>query len=202
MKRIVEKFEPSVKSLLQTDTSELVGFTAGENFSSFDEYLKSDNPGNARFDSSTGKGSTHVIFDESNNHKVVAYFTLAGGVIPYDDGNMEDTAISNYPYVTAVELKMFAVSKEYQDCFMKNDDTGIPIAAWCLQYILAYLDYLSHNVIGFQVVYLHSVPTAEMFYRQNGFQDVTDKVSMLFSVDEDLKVMYKDINSNLLSTIG
>lgn len=93
---------------------------------------------------------------------------------------------------------MFAVAEKYQDVFFVVEEDEMPIAAWCLIAILEYCDRLASKTVGFKALFLHSVESAEHFYNQNGFSNVPNAARPLFSVDQDLQVMWFPIRPVLL----
>ncbi len=65
-------------------------------------------------------------FDAGNENKIVAYYTISMGAIPYTDRWLipeeeREDLTNQYDEkecgISAVEIKMFAVAKEYQDAF-------------------------------------------------------------------------------------
>ena len=93
---------------------------------------------------------------------------------------------------------MFAVSEKYQDVFCKENSTELPVAAKCLQLVIGYINNLSYNNISIQAIYLHSIPTAEKFYLNNGFLYIPSSATPLFSVDKGNKEMWLPIRKVLL----
>lgn len=186
----LKNFHPKV-TVIGNDISELSSFNAGNDDVTFNEYLIND----ALSDLAQGKGVTHLIWNHigDGQNELVAYFTLSVGVIPYYDGideNESVNTISNYPYITTAELKMFAVDQSYQDLFFVHEDEDLPIAAWCLRHIVNHVTDIAANYISIQAIALHSVKEAEGFYITNGFHYADSIMRSLYTSDDELKLMW------------
>ena len=162
----------------------------------FDEYIQVNpktNVSEAMDDLKRGRGVTHLIWNykADNTRDIVAYFTLAGNVVPYDDG-IEDEMfeLSNYPSISVMEIKMFAVASSYQDVFYEQEGLSMPISAWCIRFIVAYANMVCEKHISFQGLFLHAVPTAETFYKTNGFSVLPECAKPLYSIDQGLTAMW------------
>lgn len=200
----IKHFNPEVRVLGYSfqDYSLLEKFNAGDGYSNFNEFLKDD----ALDFRKDGEGVTHVILDsilddEGNEieQKVVAFVTFMATAIPFEDrirNDEEEYKKTGKKYnsetlgVSAVEIRMFAVDVDYQDVFYEFDGTDLPIAAWIMRLIVLMLDNLIREVIGFKVVYLHSLPEDIDFYKRNGFEKVKKNMQPLYSVDEDYTPMF------------
>lgn len=196
-------FNPKIEGLNSANSSELSLFNAGKGFEVFNKYIQL-NPdtriSEAMEDAECGKGTTHLIWNykDDGSRDIVAYFTLSVNVVPYDDGIEDDYfELSNFPSISVVEIKMFAVSSTYQDIFFSHDNDSIPISAWCIRFIIAYTRMICEKYISFQGLFLHAVPTAEAFYRTNGFSPLPSYAKPLYSLDQDLTAMWlilKEVN--------
>ena len=101
-------------------------FSAGQEFGNFNSFLSAE----VEDYFSIGDGVTYLI---KNKKDVVAYYCLSAGAIPFEyicENEAEMWGIS------IVEIKMFAVDEKYQDVYYEYDGYNIPIAAWCLKYII------------------------------------------------------------------
>lgn len=91
------------------------------------------------------KATTFIIVNNDNN-QIIAYYSLNCSGFVIDNGN-------NFTIYPAVEIKMFAIDEKYQHIpYSTNREDG------------NLSDTLLDNVI------LYSVPSAENFYRRNGFK--------------------------------
>lgn len=195
-RQFIESFNPKLERLDSATNVELSLFYAGSGFDSFSKYIQVDewtNRSEAMNDIAQGRGVTHLIYNYKSDgtRDIVAYFTLSNNVIPYDDGIEDDRSdLSNYPSIPVAEIKMFAVSELYQDVFYRLDDMEMPIAAWCLHFVIAYITMLCDECISFQAIFLHSLETAEVFYKNNHFCELPSQTKPLYSVDGDLKAMW------------
>lgn len=192
-RKYIKEFVPDVEVLKREHQGFLNYFNAGNKFQNFNDFLSEDS-----FDfSESGDGVTYLVF---NLHKdLVAYYTLAVTSIPYIDrirldeeekqqtGREFDEQIYGIP---ALEIKMFAVSTQYQDVFFNYEGVEKPVSAWILQNIIDECNNMISNVVGFKAIFLHSVPTAEEFYRKNQFKDIEHNMMPLHCIDDDLKPMY------------
>ena len=117
-----------------------------------------------------------MLYDKDNieiKRDIVSYYTLAATAIPYEDrirrdkeeakekGGEFDIEICG---ISAIEIKMFAVSEKYQDVFFEYEGENLPISAWIMRYIIDFAYSLSDEVVGFKALFLHSLPEAESFY--------------------------------------
>lgn len=193
----IDIFNPKIERLDSADSAELSLFDAGKGFELFSYYIQINSKtgvSEAYSDISEGTGVTHLIYNylDDNKRDIVAYFTISNNVIPYDDGIDDDrNDLSNYPCITVAEIKMFAVSEKYQDVFYSFEDTDMPVSAWCLHFVIAYLEMICEEYISFQALFLHSVPTAEDFYIKNGFSPLPNYTRPLYSNDQELTAMWK-----------
>lgn len=141
----------------ETTKNRLGGFYCGNE--TIDRYLRED----ARGDCYTGKGVTYLFVDMDFG-TLVAYYTLATKTLRTADDKRE---------YASVELKMFAVNKEYQDtkCASFKD---LPVSAYILDSIVVKMYDLSQEVIGFEYIVLFSTEEAVDFYEKSGFRRITD----------------------------
>ncbi|WP_143322685.1 hypothetical protein [Clostridium sp. HBUAS56010] len=197
----IKEFNPKVKKLDSVHNNLLLKFNAGDKNYNFNCFIHNE----AQEYAESGQGATYVVFneiensDESIQSEIVSYYTLMSTAIPYEDKvklDPEEAKSSGKEYdveicgVSAVEIKMFAVSKKYQDIFYEYEGQSLPIAAWILKDIVNYTNSLITSIVGFQALFLHSVPEAEDFYLKNGFKLIEDSMKPLYCVDYDFKPMY------------
>ena len=58
---------------------------------------------------------------------------------------------------------------------------------------------LLNEVIGFKALFLHSLPEAEKFYKENGFNAMEINMQPLHCIDSEYKAMYlalKEVHMN------
>ncbi len=129
----------------------------------------------------------------------MAYFTLAATAIPYTDRmrlEPEEAAEKGQEFdekhcgIPALEIKMFAVDRTYQDLFYEFDGEKMPVAAWILRSIISLAHNMMKEIIGFKALFLHAVPTAIDFYKRNGFHNAEQYMEPLYSVDDEFQAMY------------
>lgn len=136
------------------------------------------------------------------------HIILAATAIPYEDRirlDEEEAKIKNTEFdieicgISAIEIKMFAVSEKYQDVFFQYDGEDLPISAWIIRNIIDYAYSLLNEVVGFKALFLHSLPEAEQFYKINGFNSVENNMQPLHCVDSEYTAMYlalKEVHMN------
>ncbi len=210
----IESFNPDVLSLEQSHQDfsyEMRLFDAGKGYENFNDFLNEEAFGYKDF----GEGVTYVVwnvvYDRNHNEigrDVVSYYTLATTAIPYEDrirldedeankvGEAYDTKICG---ISALEIKMFAVNSKYQDVFFEYEGENLPLSAWIMRSIIDYAHTLQNQVIGFKALFLHSLPEAENFYRENGFNVMEKNMQPLHCVDSEYKAMYlalKEVHMN------
>lgn len=193
----ITNFDPYISVLNPECRKFLTDFNAGAGNENFNEFLK-DDADEYRLD---GNGVTYVIWNKLNSvdKEVVGYFTLSANAIPYIDRiRLDENEVREMHKefdeqnwgIPVVEIKMFAVQEKYQDLFYVLKHQELPISAWCLLAIIKYAENLLESVIGFKALFLHSVPEAESFYAQNGFQDMKMNMHPFASVDSDMRQMW------------
>lgn len=140
--------------------------------------------------------------------EVVSFYTLAATSIPYEDRircDEEDARRTGQEFdieicgISAIEIKMFAVDKKYQDVFFEYEDEDLPISAWIMRSIIDASYCLMNEVLGFKALFLHSLPEAEDFYKVNGFNPVEVNMQPLHCIDSEYKAMYlalKEVKMN------
>ena len=197
----IDVFKPKIERLDPVQDEFIPNFDAGDENFSFNCFIKDE----AKQCSKLGQGATYVVLNETLNingvinKEIISYYTLTSTAIPYEDkikldpeesggcGEEYDIQVCGVP---AVEMKMFAVSKNYQDVFYEYEGENLPIAAWILRRIVNYANSMITSIVGFQALFLHSVPEAENFYLKNGFRLIEENMKPLYCVDYDFKPMY------------
>ncbi|SEQ79510.1 hypothetical protein SAMN02910369_02443 [Lachnospiraceae bacterium NE2001] len=99
-RQYLEEFNPKIEGLNSATSAELSLFDAGKGFEPFNDYIQINpktNKSDAMDDAENGKGTTHLIWNykDDGSREIVAYFTLSGNVVPYDDG-IENDSFGNY----------------------------------------------------------------------------------------------------------
>ena len=131
----------------------------------FDFFIKKE----ALYEKNTGYGVTYLIADVSdeNNIILVAYYTIATNSIPYRDIQIDDNEKVDEKTcgLSAIEIKMFAVNKYYQNSLYH----GKLVSNIIMEYIINEINELSTTIIGTKTILLNSVKSAKKFYRRNNF---------------------------------
>lgn len=194
-KKYITHFNPDIVLADEQYQDYLWNFDAGSGFKTFNDFIRSE----WKEYVNEKDGVTFLVFDrdsQNTNPKLVAYYTLCTGTIPYTDRwfipeDERDESGQTYDEkeygIPTVEIKMFAVSNDYQDTFFEDK----PISAWIIEELISYIRYdLTTSIISAKAIFLHSVPSAESFYLRNGFQYIHTYMHPLHSIDSDLKAMF------------
>jgi len=150
---------------IDTVCDDVSGFESGHYV--FDKYLCNSN------DSAV----IHYIMD-ANTDKIIAYFSLIASALLYGDPN-------DLNAISAVELKMFALDKNYQ---------GLGLSPILLEAIIKTIEHYTNNFIGADAILLYSVPVPYVIglYESNGFQQVEGSLTAFRSeFTEGCVPMYK-----------
>ena len=128
----------------------------------FNDYLQKHIPDD--------KAVFHYIIN-ADNDELIAYFSLLSSCVIVGD-------LSNYDFVPAVELKMFAIDKRYQGKNLSNKliDAAINI-----------VNEITLEDIGARVLILYSVPAEKVvkMYEKSGFTKMPEHFSMYKSYFSD-----------------
>ena len=101
----------------------------------------------------------HYVLDAETD-QLVAYFSLVASALPYAVGERTEG-------IPAVELKMFAVDKNYQ---------GRGLALSMFDGVLEAIEFFTSEYIGAKIILLYSVPVDHVIklYNNKGFVVVDD----------------------------
>lgn len=193
----IDSFNPDIVLYSEKYKTAIDAFDAGLDKFSFNEFIKKE----ADEYKNIGDGVTYLVFNKLKDapNEIVAYFTLCSGAIPYVERwkvPVEEQEELGVEYeevhcgIPAIELKMFAVSQKYQDIFYQHEDEQMPVSAWILMSIIDMVYEMKSSVVGIKALYLRSVPSAENFYKKNGFDYVLKPMNPFYCIDDDFKAMY------------
>lgn len=207
----ISEFNPDVEVYNQKRQDLLLCFDAGQDCITFNSFIKRDAGDTAL----AGDGATQLVWnifynenDEEVNRELVGYYTLAATSIPYidrirkepdemkDDNDIYDEKTCG---ISAVEIKMFAIDKKYQDLFYDYQGEVLPISAWILRKIIDSVEQMITESIGVKAIFLHAVPEAEEFYLKNEFTYLKENMNPLGSIDDDLTPMYMTLREITMS---
>ncbi|WP_143256364.1 hypothetical protein [Anaeromassilibacillus sp. An172] len=104
-----------------------------------------------------------TTFGFINNDRVVALVSLCCTGIMIESG-------IRIQIIPAVEIKMFAVSEDYQHKSYPNVD-NYKWSEYCLDKIIAFIYHFTENYCGASRIVLYSVPEAVNFYIRSGFKE-------------------------------
>ena len=177
-------------------------FHAGTGYDNFNDFVSEE----AIEYANNGDGVTYLVWNifcgedgVETRRGLVAYYTLAATSIPYEDRirlDEEEAKLSGEEFdvqicgISALEIKLFAVNEKYQDVFYEYKGTELPVSAWIMRSIIDYANSLINTVLGFKAIFLHALPNAEKFYKNNGFHSVEKNMKPLHCVDSDYQAMY------------
>lgn len=127
----IKEFKPIIKKLDSVHNDLLLEFDAGDENFSFNCFIYNEAKGYAE----SGQGATYIVLNETKDtneiihEEVVSYYTLMSTAIPYEDKiklDPEDSLRCGDEYdvqicgISAVEIKMFAVSKKNVKMYFMN----------------------------------------------------------------------------------
>lgn len=194
----IQTFNPVVVQANVQHQDYLYSFNAGTEYKNFNDFIQ-----NEWEDYLESKdGVTFLVFDEdekTSQKKIVAFYTLCAGAIPYTDRwlipeDERDESGQEYDEqecgIPSIEIKMFAVTEEYQDVFFAIDGEERPVSAWILYDIISTIDNLTTSTIAAKAIFLHAVPSAEKFYLQNGFNYAHPSMHAFHSFDSEYAPMF------------
>lgn len=133
------------------DPTDILGFTCGN--TEFDEEIRK---AILKLDTVTYK-----VLDTSNENIVGIYSLSCTGLVV--------NSAKSYEIYSAVEIKYFAVSTEYQDT--KVIESQGCVGSELLYYVLAYISQFTEMYCGARYIILYSVPSARNFYVNCGFKN-------------------------------
>lgn len=197
-RQYIETFNPVVVQAEAQHQDYLYSFDAGEKYKNFNDFIQNEWEGYLN----DKDGVTFLVFDKdekTSDKKLVAFYTLCAGAIPYTDrwfipekernesGEIYDEQECAIP---SIEIKMFAVSKNYQDLFFVVDEEERPVSAWILCDIIRMIDDITTSSIAAKAIFLHSIPEAENFYLQNGFTYAQPNMHTYYTFDSEFSPMF------------
>lgn len=109
---------------------------------------------------------TKLILNE-NKTEVIAYFTLVCSAIMINTGE-------NVELSPAVEIKLFAVNKNYQDIFYTSDKNDGIFSDYLLSETIQNIYEVIEKYCGAIYIVLYSVPKAVKFYKRNEFKNFSN----------------------------
>lgn len=112
-----------------------------------------------------GQGVTRVVIDAGQN-KIIGFYTLACSSLLYGFND----EIRGLP---AVEIRMFAVDRNYQDLPYTEDD-NIVVSDFILDNVIKDINDMSTETIGAAFIVLYAVPSSVEFYKRSGFKELKD----------------------------
>lgn len=150
-------------------------------------YVKEDALNNM----TNGNGVTYLVIDSGEN-KLIAYYTLAAtSILNYQkdvSGKDDINEVKIYGY-SAIEIKMFAVSKVYQD-FWTND--GIVLSDIILGELIGDIYTMSYSLLGIKVIFLNAINEDNVinFYERNTFEKLSEYMPLYNEYNEGCVPMY------------
>lgn len=174
---------------LTNDNYNLVGtFNCGN--SELDRFLQED----ALKNNDNGSGVTYLVINKDFG-SIIAYYTLGNSSLLYFDNNniskIQKADELKIRGLSALELKMFAVSNKYQDTLYHNDDGSEHLVSdIILGAVIGTAYEYSMKITGFKVLFLNSVPEAIHFYNRNSFVEIDKYISLYTEYCEGCKPMF------------
>ena len=195
--KYLERFDSDIVLMDRQYQDSLETFDAGSWKDNFNDFIRQEWESYAN----EKNGVTYLILHKKTEERptIAAYCTLSSGAIPYIDRwyippeereKEEEIYDEKECGIPAIEIKMFAVSKKYQDVFYKYGGHDKPVSAWILAQIIEFICQLTEYTLSAKAIFLQSVPEAEAFYRKNGFDYVLPNMHTFHTIDADLAAMY------------
>lgn len=151
-----------------------------------DRYIKEDAYNNQFI----GEGVTFLVLNE-NEDKLIAYYTLTSTSLIYStitDNKDYEPRISGIP---AIEIKIFAVNKAYQNIIHHSDKFGDKVLSdIILGSLIADVYKYSCEILGIQIIMLYSTDEGINFYTRNSFEKLDDYIPLYDKYTEDCTPMY------------
>lgn len=194
----IQTFNPVVVQASVQHQDYLCSFNAGEDYKNFNDFIHNEWKEYIK----SKDGVTFLVFDEdrtTSKKNIVAFYTLCASAIPYTDRwfiPIEERDKSGKKYdeqecgIPSIEIKMFAVTEQYQDVFFVVDGEERPVSAWILHDIICTIESLTTSVIAAKAIFLHAIPTAESFYLQNGFSYAHPSMHTFHNMDSEYASMF------------
>ncbi|HPD00572.1 MAG TPA: hypothetical protein PLA01_04390 [Acetivibrio sp.] len=180
---------PFTISLLSSEyLSLLSNFRCGNE--EIDRYIKED----ALNDKESGKGVTYLVLNNEKN-KLIAYYTLAATSVIYSETkditakrNIEEVKIRGFP---AIEIKMFAVSKSYQNYTYYSKEFGPKILSdMILGAVIGDIYNYATERLGIRMIILYSTEEGFKFYKRNNFEELESYIPLYSEYTKDCIPMY------------
>jgi hypothetical protein len=183
----MSEFPFEIDLLSKENVNLLDNFCCGN--AEIDRYVKED----ALTSKDSGKGVTYVVIKKSNND-LVGYYTLCSSTLVYFDDNdltgkksAVELVIRGIP---AIEIKMFAVNRKFQDVAYKIGEVEELISEIILGAVIGSIYDIAINILGARMIVLYSTPEATKFYNRNGFLPLEEYSSLFDEYIEDCTPMY------------
>ncbi|MDE6133628.1 MAG: hypothetical protein K2G04_09710 [Oscillospiraceae bacterium] len=110
---------------------------------------------------------TKMILNSENNEVICVYSLCCSSFI------MGCSNGKYHPY-PAVEIKIFAVNKKYQNMRYSDDPNEACLSNFILNRIIGEIFDFTDNVCGANIILLYSTDEGYSFYKKNGFNDFVE----------------------------
>lgn len=111
---------------------------------------------------------TKMILNSANNDVICVYSLCCSSFIM-------GCANGKYHPYPAVEIKIFAINKKYQDMRYSNDPSEGCLSNFILNMIIGEIFDFTDNVCGANTILLYSTEEGYNFYKKNGFKDFVEQ---------------------------
>lgn len=127
---------------------------------SIDKYLKEK----AKEDLILGRGTTKLFLNKQKD-RLIGFYTLNCTSLVIGDNTVDGN------FNPAVEIKMFAVDREYQKIPYSEDEDDFKLSDDLLLDIIDDIRIFTESCCGASHVVLYSIPYSVKFYTRNGFKN-------------------------------
>lgn len=126
---------------------------------------------------------------DKNNSEIIAMYTLSASAMFYE--------IDSAKYlIPAIEIKMFAVNKKYQNMPFSSDKEDGVFADWLLSWVIKRIREITDDYCGANKIILLSTPKAFKFYDRNLFEKIEYKDIKLLEILKGCIPMIFDLDFN------
>lgn len=155
-----EQYSVDIQILTTENQKYVEGFSCGN--PSIDNYFRTK--------AVTDRTSVTYLFLDKDDDQLIACVTLACSAIFSD--NEEEKQFSTI--LSAMEVKYLATDERYQHIPYTASSNSPSLSDCLFDYMIYYMDNISHTKIGASKIVLYAVPQAISFYERHGFKEFGD----------------------------
>lgn len=154
-----EQYSVDIQILTTENQRYVEGFSCGN--PSIDNYFRAK--------AVTDRTSVTYLFLDSDDDQLIACVTLACSAIFSDNEQEQEKQFSTI--LSAMEVKYLATDERYQHIPYTASSNSPSLSDCLFDYMIYYMDNISHTKIGASKIVLYAVPQAISFYERHGFKE-------------------------------